>query len=103
MLSVFILAILVIALLAFLWYGWKNHKFSEHYGIYWIANVYRPAMKQASFISSRVPMQIYFTRKWSLISTMTRKTARDIPYRTPGLLLLSKNKIRKGLQESWSN
>lgn len=26
MLSVFILAILIIALLAFLWYGWKNHK-----------------------------------------------------------------------------
>ena len=34
MLSVFILAILIIALLAFLWYGWKNHKFGEHYGIY---------------------------------------------------------------------
>ena len=65
--------------------------------------VYRPAMKQASFISSRVPMRISFTRRWSLISTMSRRTARDIPYRTPGLLLLSKNKIRKGLQESWSN
>ena len=38
MLSVFLLAILIIALLAFLWYGWKNHKFSEHYGIYWIAS-----------------------------------------------------------------
>lgn len=38
MLSVFLLAILLIALLAFLWYGWKNHKFSEHYGIYWIAS-----------------------------------------------------------------
>ena len=38
MLSVFILAILIIALLAFLWYGWKNHKFGEHYGIYWIAS-----------------------------------------------------------------
>ena len=36
MLSVFILAILIIALLAFLWYGWKNHKFGEHYGIYLI-------------------------------------------------------------------
>ena len=20
------------------WYGWKNHKFGEHYGIYWIAS-----------------------------------------------------------------
>ena len=38
MLSVFLLAILLIALLAFLWYGWKNHKFSEHYGIYWMAS-----------------------------------------------------------------
>ena len=38
MLSVFILAILIIALLAFLWYGWKNHKFGEHYGIYLIAS-----------------------------------------------------------------
>ena len=38
MLSVFLLAILIIALLAFLWYGWKNHKFGEHYGIYWIAS-----------------------------------------------------------------
>lgn len=38
MLSVFLLAILIIALVAFLWYGWKNHKFSEHYGIYWIAS-----------------------------------------------------------------
>ena len=38
MLSVFLLAILLIALLAFLWYGWKNHKFSEHYGIYWIVS-----------------------------------------------------------------
>lgn len=38
MLSVFILAILIIALLAFLWYGWKNHKFGEHYGIYWIVS-----------------------------------------------------------------
>lgn len=38
MLSVFILAILVIALLAFLCYGWKNHKFGEHYGIYWIVS-----------------------------------------------------------------
>ena len=65
--------------------------------------VYRPAMKQASFISSRVPMRISFTRRWSLISIMSRRTARDIPYRTPGLLLLSKNKIRRGLQESWSN
>ena len=34
MLSVFLLAILIIALLAFLWYGWKNHKF----GIYWIVS-----------------------------------------------------------------
>lgn len=39
MLSVFLLAILIIALLAFLWYGWKNNKFSEHYGIYWIVSV----------------------------------------------------------------
>ena len=39
MLSVFILAILIIALLAFLWYGWKNHKFGEHYGIYLIVIV----------------------------------------------------------------
>ena len=38
MLSVFILAILIIALLAFWWYGWKNHKFSEHYGIYLIVS-----------------------------------------------------------------
>ena len=38
MLSVFLLAILLIALLAFLWYGWKNHKFSEHYGIYLIVS-----------------------------------------------------------------
>ena len=38
MLSVFILAILIIALVAFLWYGWKNHKFGEHYGIYWIVS-----------------------------------------------------------------
>ena len=35
MLSVFILAILIIALLAFLWY---NHKFGEHYGIYLIVS-----------------------------------------------------------------
>ena len=38
MLSVFILAILIITLLAFLWYGWKNHKFGEHYGIYLIVS-----------------------------------------------------------------
>lgn len=38
MLSVFILAILIIALLAFLWYGWKKQKFGEHYGIYWIVS-----------------------------------------------------------------
>lgn len=38
MLSVFLLAILIIALVAFLWYGWKNHKFGEHYGIYWIVS-----------------------------------------------------------------
>ena len=38
MLSVFILAILIIALLVFLWYGWKNHKFGRHYGIHWIVS-----------------------------------------------------------------
>lgn len=38
MLSVFILAILVIALGAFLWYGWKKQKFGEHYEIYWIVS-----------------------------------------------------------------
>ncbi len=38
MLSAFILAILVIALGAFLWYGCKKQKFGEHYGIYWIVS-----------------------------------------------------------------
>ncbi len=38
MLSVFILAVLVIAIGAFLWYGWKKQKFGEHYGIYWIVS-----------------------------------------------------------------
>lgn len=40
MLSVFILAILIIALLAFLWYGWKNHKFSEHYDSEWTGDCF---------------------------------------------------------------
>lgn len=31
MLSAFILAVLVIALGTFLWYGWKKQKFGEHY------------------------------------------------------------------------
>ncbi len=34
MLSAFILAVLVITLGTFLWYGWKKQKFGEHYGIY---------------------------------------------------------------------
>ena len=38
MLSAFILAILVIALGAFLWYGWKKQKFGEHYEIFWIVS-----------------------------------------------------------------
>lgn len=38
MLSTFILTVLVIALGAFLWYGWKKQKFGEHYGIYWIVS-----------------------------------------------------------------
>ncbi len=38
MLSAFSLAILVIALGVFLWYGWKKQKFGEHYGIYWIVS-----------------------------------------------------------------
>ena len=38
MLSVFILAVLVIALGAFLWYGWKKQKFGEHYEIFWIVS-----------------------------------------------------------------
>ena len=39
MLSVFKMEILINALLAFLWYGWKYHNFGEHYGIYLIASV----------------------------------------------------------------
>lgn len=38
MLSAFSLAILVIALGVFLWYGWKKQKFGERYGIYWIVS-----------------------------------------------------------------
>lgn len=38
MLSAFSLAILVIALGVFLWYGWKKQKFGKHYGIYWIVS-----------------------------------------------------------------
>ena len=59
MLSVFILAILIIALLAFLWYGWKNHKFGEHYGIYLIASGLAIVLLSDSYFQERAISESY--------------------------------------------
>ena len=59
MLSVFILAILIIALLAFLWYGWKNHKFGETLRIYLISEWTGDCFTSDSYFQERAISESY--------------------------------------------